>query len=55
MKLKVDSSLSNLKEFYGTVYPESEKEAEELSDMIQLSEGKKIKFQSVAKGETKNG
>ena len=41
MKIKVDSNISTRKEFYATIYPESEKEADELVDLIILNESKK--------------
>ena len=43
MKIKVDSCLSTQKEFYGTIYPESEKEAQMLVDLIQIQDSIKVK------------
>lgn len=51
MKLKVDACLSTGKEFYGTIYPESEEEENYLSDMIDIHESEKIKID--AKGAKK--
>ena len=42
MKIKVDSSLSNDKEFYGTIFPESDEEVDKLRDLIVLNETVKI-------------
>jgi len=42
MKIKVDSCISTEKEFYGTIYPESEKERDELRDLIILNETVKL-------------
>lgn len=44
MKLKVDSCISNRHEFYGTIYPESEEEADYLQEMIEIGESEGIKI-----------
>ncbi len=42
MKIKVDSCISTHKEFYATIYPESEKEADDLQSLIILNESKEV-------------
>ena len=47
MKIKIDSCVSNMNEFYGTIYPESEKERKYLMEMIEINESEKIKIAGV--------
>lgn len=42
MKIKIDSCLSNQKEFYGTIFPESEEEANKFVDLIQTQDSIKV-------------
>jgi len=52
MKIKIDSCISNSHEFYGTIYPESEKERDELHDLLEVGESVKI---AVLTGKSEEG